>query len=381
MDQGQGSPRRRRSDTLPLVAQPAAPRIVTVGLGDELRDELRRLLAASEVVALEARVDLGEEIERREPDLLFVAVGEGGAGLSSVRELKLLPETHFFPVVAVGVAGGDATRLPALAAGADHWFGLPLPADELRLRGAALMRTAVFSRAMRQSRRELRLRRDWVRYLVHDLRNFLTKAIGDVAVAARKVAGENPAAQGLLARCEEELWRCSALLDDLLDVDRIRKGLLQIRRAPTDLAALAGRVADSFREASRRGEVAIVIHVPPDAVTAELDGALVERVIANLVSNGLRFAPEGSAITVSVSVEGGRVAFEVQNRGPSIPPEKVSEIFEPFVKADDGPRAAGAGLGLAFCRLAIDLHGGTIGVTEPEGGGAKFRVELPTRSR
>lgn len=370
-------PRRRRSDTLPLVAQPVAPKIATVGLGEPLRLELRAILAASEVVAVEPRADLGEEIERREPDLLFVAVGERDSGLSTVREIKLLPETHFFPVVAVGVEGGDATRLPALGAGADHWFPVPLPAAELRLRGAALMRTAAFSRAMRQSRRELRLRRDWVRYLVHDLRNFLTKAIGDVAVAARKVAGENPAAQGLLARSEEELWRCSALLDDLLDVDRIRKGILQIRRAPTDLAALAGRVAESFREASRRGEVEIVVSVPPDGAPVDIDGALVERVIANLVSNGLRFAPEGSAITVTVTVGGGRVAFEVENRGASIPPEKVSEIFEPFVKADDGPRAAGAGLGLAFCRLAVDLHGGSIGVTEPPGGGARFRVELP----
>jgi signal transduction histidine kinase len=68
---------------------------------------------------------------------------------------------------------------------------------------------------------------------------------------------------------------------------------------------------------------------------------------------------------------------EVQNRGPSIPPEKMSEIFEPFVKSDDLAHAAGAGLGLAFCRLAVDLHGGTISVSEPAGGGARFRLELP----
>jgi signal transduction histidine kinase len=362
---------------LPLIAQPAIPRVVAIGLDEALREELRVALGAAEITALEPRVDVGEEIERRDPDLVFVAVGAGGGGLGAVRELKLLPETHFFPLLAIGVEGGDTSRLPSLGAGADHWLGLPLPGDELRLRAQALMRTATFARAIRQSRRELRLRRDWVRYLVHDLRNALTKAIGDVAVAARKVAGENPAAQGLLLRCEEELWRSSALLEDLLDVDRIRKGLLQVRRAPTDLAALAGRVAESFREASRRAEVDIAVAASPEAVTVALDGAIVERVIANLVSNALRFAPAGTAITVSVTLADGRVAFEVENRGPSILPEKVSEIFEPFVKADDGPRGAGAGLGLAFCRLAVDLHGGTIAVTEPDGGGARFRVELP----
>lgn len=347
-----------------------------------MREEIRTIIGAAEVVALEPRADFGEELEKREPDLVFIGVSAGGAGFAVLREVKLLPETHFFPIVALGVGEreGDGTRLTAYGAGADHWLGLPLAADELRYRASALMRSAALSRAMRQSRRELRLRRDWVRYLVHDLRNYLTKALGDLALVTRKVAGENAAAKGLLARAEDELWRCSAMLDDLLDVDRIRKGLLQVRRAPTDLVALATRVAEQFRDASRRAGVGIALAARPEAISAEVDAALVERVLANLVSNALRFAPEGSSIDVALSTADGRVALEVENRGPGIPPEKISEIFEPFVKADDGPRAAGAGLGLAFCRLAVDLHGGTIGVVEPPEGGARFRVELPSTS-
>lgn len=348
-----------------------------LGLDEALRDELAKLLGAVDIAPLEPRSDLGEEIERLEPDLIFVHIGENTGSLSLIRELKLLPETHFFPIIAIGDA---ATRLPALAAGVDHWLGEPIPKEELHLRASTLMRSAALSRAMRHSRRELRLRRDWVRYLVHDLRNMLTKALGDLAMATRKVAGENDDAQGLIARCEEELWRCSSLLDDLLDVDRIRKGLLTLRRTSSDLVALARKVADSFREAARRGEVEIVVDSQAPALLADVDAALVERAIANLVSNALRFAPHRSTIAVRVSPGASAVALEVENRGPSIPPEKVSEIFEPFVRADDGPRAAGAGLGLAFCRLAVDLHGGTIVLSEPDGGGARFRVELPTPS-
>jgi signal transduction histidine kinase len=368
------SRRRRRADTLPLVAQPGAPRVCTIGLDPALDKELAGLLGTSEVIPLDPAGDLGESVDAEEPDLVFVRVGEGGEGLGFVREMKLVPDTHFLPIIAVGA---PATRLAALAAGVDHWVELPLPADELRARGDALMRSAAIARAMSQSRQELRLRRDWVRYLVHDLRNFLTKAIGDLALATRKAASDPEAAQHFVQRCEEELWRCSSLLGDLLDVDRIRKGQLQVRRSATDLVALAGRVAETFKEAAARGEVALLVAARTPAVIADVDGALVERVLSNLVSNALRFAPRGTPIGVELSGGEGKAVLEVENRGPSIPPEKMSEIFEPFVKNDDRPNAAGAGLGLAFCRLAVDLHGGTISVLEPDGGGARFRVELP----
>ncbi len=366
--------RRTRADTLPLVAQPSAPRLVTVGLDASQVEELRALVGATDVVTLAPASGLAGTIADHEPDLVFLQVGPDTLPL--VRELKLLPETHFIPIMAAGEA---STRLTAYAAGVDHWSERPLPGDEVRTRAAALLRTSALSRALKQSRQELRLRRDWVRYLVHDLRNLLTKAIGDLAMATRKAAADPSAAGELMARCEDELWRCSALLNDLIDVDRIRKGTLNLRRSPTDLVALARSITDSFSATARRGRVQLLVTAEALAVPANVDAALVERVIANLVSNGLRYAPEETPIVIAIhpAGDGGRVVIEVMNRGPSIPPEKADAIFEPFVKADDGPQAAGAGLGLAFCRLTVEMHGGNIKVSEPDGGGAMFRVELP----
>jgi two-component system sensor histidine kinase/response regulator len=364
--------RRRRSDTLPLATQVVSPRVVAVGIDPDVGDRIAKILEASEL-ARHAPADAGEEIQETEPDLVVVnAAAEGG--LAVVRELKLLPETHFTAVIAVGP---PELRTAAYAAGVDHFVEETLPADELRARAGALLRTSSFLRALRQSRHELRLRRDWVRYLVHDLRNFLTKAIGDLALATRKAASDPDAAKGLVARGEEELWRCSSLLNDLLDVDRIKKGQLNLRLSHVNLLEVAAQVARTFRDAAERARVEIRV-IGDGAVAANVDAALVERLLANLVSNALRYAPAETAIGILAQAGEGRAVLEVENRGPSIPPEKTSEIFEPFVKPDDGPNAAGAGLGLAFCRLAVDLHGGTIGVSEPEGGGARFRVELPT---
>jgi two-component system, sensor histidine kinase and response regulator len=366
--------RRSRSDTMPLVAQSVAPRLLTVGLDGVTAGVVRGLVSAAEHVQLELAGGLAAIVAGHEPDLVVIVAS--AETLPLVRELKLLPETHFIPVIACGPA---ETRLPAYSAGVDHWIGVPVPEEETRIRASALLRTAALSRALRQSRQELRLRRDWVRYLVHDLRNLLTKAIGDLAMATRKTAADPSAAGELMARCEEELWRCSALLNDLVDVDRIRKGMLNLRRAATDLVALARSTTGSFAAIAQRTHVTLELRAEAPSLVALVDAALVERVIANLLSNALRYAPEGTAISVAVRADAAarRAVLEVENRGPSIPPDKVDEIFEPFVQAESGSQAAGAGLGLAFCRLTVEMHGGAISVSEPEGGGARFRVELP----
>jgi signal transduction histidine kinase len=355
-----------------MVTQVGAPRLATVGLTQADAARIATVLNAAETATLELGPETGDELQALAPDLVVVDITTDG-GLGLVRELKLMPETHFIAVLAVGPPAAAAA---AFAAGVDHVIDPSRPDDELRARADWLLRSTSFVRALRESRHELRLRRDWVRYLVHDLRNYLTKAIGDLALATRKAASDPAAAQGLVTRGEEELWRCTALLGDLLDVDRIKKGMLNLRRSPVDLVALLRSVAGNFRDTAARRRVQIRV-IADGALVAQVDAALVERVLSNLVANALRFAPEGTPVTLLATSREGGALLEVENRGPSIPPERMSEIFEPFVRSDDQADAAGAGLGLAFCRLAVDLHGGTISVSEPEGGGARFRIDLP----
>jgi signal transduction histidine kinase len=285
--------------------------------------------------------------------------------------MKALPDTHFIPMV---VVGPNQLARPAYAAGADH-VTPDLASPESQARAAALVRSGAVARAVRSSRQELRLRRDWIRYLVHDLRNVLTKAVGQLALAKRR-GQATPGLRDVLLGCEEELWRGTALLGDFLDVDRIRKGTLQLHRSPTDLGELAHKVAQAHKEAVTRAGLEIVVEErAPGPVEASVDGGLVERVLGNLVANALRFAPAGTVVTVRVEAEGDRALLSVENHGPSIPPAEVPRLFEPFVRADT--RSSGAGLGLAFCRLVAEMHDGVIRVAEPEGGGARFSVVLP----
>jgi two-component system sensor histidine kinase KdpD len=365
--------RRGRSDTLPLIAQPSAARVLTHGLRPDEHARVPDLLVCSEIVALAPleTADVCAEIGRFEPDLVLVGAADE-TGLVVLRQLKLLADTHFIPVVVVAPA---AMRRAAYTAGADHVT--EALDDDLAARALALVRSAVVARAVFSSRQELRLRRDWMRYLVHDLRNLLTKALGHLAHAGRHELEAEVA--GHLVACEEELWRGSALLSDLLDIDRIRKGSLNLRRAPTDLALLARRAALSYGEAATRARIAIVVDAPAPAV-AFIDAPLIERVIANLLANALRFAPAETAIEIEVGASPGAAFVAVENHGPSIPEERTGRIFEPFVTDAGDGGDAGTGLGLAFCRLVAEVHDGTIAVAEPEGGGARFTMTLPGSS-
>ena len=146
-----------------------APRVTFVGVDPEVVDRIRALLLPAEVVALAAgpAESLCDALLEIEPDLLFVTATHDEL-FELIAELKVLPESHFIPIFAVGA---PHSRMRAYAAGVDHWVDVPLPVEELGARASAAIRSAVVARAVRDSRQELRLRRDWSRFLVHDLRN------------------------------------------------------------------------------------------------------------------------------------------------------------------------------------------------------------------
>jgi signal transduction histidine kinase len=323
--------RRRRSHDSLRVLQRHAPRVTFVGVEADTVDRVRRLLQPAEVVALPAgpTEPLCDALLELEPDLLFVTPDRDEL-FALIAELKVLPETHFIPIVAVG--GPEERRLRAYAAGVDHWVGAPLDEQELGARAAAAIRSAVVARAVRDSRQELRLRRDWSRFLVHDLRNLMASALASLSTLSARSRAEllgDAEPHAVLVSAQNELWRGVRLLNDLVDVDRVQKGVLRVRRAPADLGELARGVARRFRDA----EIEVVVD-GPHAVVAEVEAALVDRVITNLVENAVRHAAAGSAVVVRVAERGGEVVLEVTNRGASIPAARVAELFEPWVRLD-----------------------------------------------
>lgn len=224
-----------------------------------------------------------------------------------------------------------------------------------------------------------RLRDEFISVVSHELRSPLTPIRGFAQVVARELAKEGGHDQHVawLNTLQLQVDRMTRLVDDLLDVSRLRAGRLQIRRTDVDLVTICRAVVESRRPMATEHE--IVFESELDSMPAELDGDRILQVIDNLVSNALKYTNQGR-ITVQVSAANNRTArIEITDEGSGIRAVDRDHLFTPFYRARSATESAvpGLGLGLYICRELIDAHEGTIEVGDAPGGGARFTIMLP----
>jgi signal transduction histidine kinase len=205
----------------------------------------------------------------------------------------------------------------------------------------------------------------------HELRTPLTAILGfALTLEERHGMLNDELRRRMTGQLASQALRLDRLLSNLLDVDRLRHGLIHVAVEPTDVAGLVHRTVAGIDTEDRR----IDLTVQP--VVANVDAAKVERMVENLVMNALKHTPPGTNVVVSVTTAGGDVLLAVDDSGPGIPDEQKREIFEPFARGN-GTLAAGTGIGLALVAQFAALHGGRAWVEDSREGGASFRVALP----
>jgi len=189
----------------------------------------------------------------------------------------------------------------------------------------------------------------------------------DRARRAREIAGR-------------QLTHLTRLVDDLLDVTRIARGKVELRRHLLDLTELARRTAEDQRAQLEARRLRFEVQTPPDAIWVDADETRLAQVIANLLQNAAKFTPEEGRVTLSVAEAGEHVELRVSDTGRGIEPDLLRHLFQPFVQAAQ-PLArsqGGLGLGLALVKGLTELHGGTVDVTSAgTDQGATFTVRLP----
>ena len=179
----------------------------------------------------------------------------------------------------------------------------------------------------------------------------------------------------LYTRLVANARKLDRLLNDLLDLDRLTHGIVAPKRRPTDVAALAGRIADDWGLLNGRRP-----QVVAQPLTVSLDPAKVERIIENLLANAARHTPPDTPVWVRVEhPQGGEgVLLAVEDAGAGVPAELRDSVFEPFRQGPDTPaHAPGVGIGLTLVARFAELHGGRAWVEERAGGGSSFRVLIP----
>jgi len=174
---------------------------------------------------------------------------------------------------------------------------------------------------------------------------------------------------------EQQADRLDRIVANLLDLSRMEAGSLKPQLALHDVGALVEDVLERLRQQTARHPVAVSID--PDLPPVLLDYIEIDQVLSNLVENAAKYAPDGTPIDVAARRLGDHVEVEVTDRGPGVPPEARSRLFEPFFRVRQTGGPSGLGLGLAVAKGLVEAHGGHIAVRGREGGGTRFAFTLP----
>jgi PAS domain S-box-containing protein len=252
-----------------------------------------------------------------------------------------------------------------------HARVFPVPDEEGRVaRVAGIVEDVTARKSVEQ------MREDLVRTLVHDLRNPLTSMLASMEVLEAALTGPESRAKVEIVRIARRGGlKLRSLVDAILDVARLEQGKmpldlapLRLREAVDEALELQAPLADP-RGLRLRNEVA------QDLPRVVADRELLARILQNLVGNAVKFSPDGGAIRVGAEVSGAWVSVSVVDDGPGLPLKLRERVFERFVTGRHA--ASGSGLGLAFCKLAVEAQGGRIRAESALGGGARFVFTLP----
>lgn len=304
-------------------------------------------------------------------------------GFAACAQLRGLPGGATTPIIFVTDRDDPALIDAAVAAGADDVLVRPLRANELAVRVRALrhgyarrrVEHALLVDAQREREAQARLsaQKDALtEFLVHDLKSpiaSVTMALQELVLVCDSPLGRD-AARACLATTET----VGRMVMNLLDVSCGHA--LPVRRSACSVGALFRHLRDHFAPRLEIREVTLATRA--DAIELWADAELLRRVAENLVDNALRYAPPRTHVDVAVEATDGGTALVVTDRGPGVPVVHRERVFDRFVQLDpDAGRRASRGLGLAFCRLALEAHAGRIWVDEPPGGGARFCALFP----
>jgi PAS domain S-box-containing protein len=339
-------------------------------LDDYLAPELLARLQAGEVVLNDLTWTTTSGAPTYGARAVLVAPMYSGAHLTGVLTLDYGGTTHTFSPEEVALAGAVA-KLATLV-----------------IERERLLHESTLARARELALRETTQRMDeFLGIVAHELRTPLANLRGFAQTLLVQTAqGKGPPLAAwqsrALAGLDLAAARLSQLTDDLLDMARLQAGELELHPEPTDLVPLVQRVVTRQQLTTERHTIVFIPSV--ERLVLPIDPRRMEQVLSNLVSNAIKYSPEGGPIEVTIAEESGRqeALLSVRDHGIGIPAQQQAQIFQRFVQAENARAYGieGTGLGLYLCRALIERHSGRIWCESVEGHGSTFFIALPVGS-
>lgn len=329
------------------------------------------------------------------PDLILLDVMMPGLnGYDVCERLKADARTKPIPIIMVTALKEQAHQLKAMQMGADDFISKPVDRFELTIRVKSLLRikkyqddllfsSTLISRKNSKLQELEQMRDDLIHMIVHDLRNPLAAVMGliDLTLLDREQLPEPLWAT--LKNCSAFCNEMSEQIENLLAVQRMENAQPAPEIAFTDVPSLVDETVEQFRLRAQSKGVSLSFVSPRNLTALPMDRALIKRVIANLLQNAIRHTPSQGRVegAAQVSPEGRTFRVSVKDTGYGLDPEHHEKVFNKFEQVKlrkEGVSVGSSGLGLAFCKMAIEAHGGRIWV---ESGGPNegciFCFEIP----
>ncbi len=361
----------------------------TILLADDnadMREYLARLLGQHwRVLAVADGQAALAEMAQREFDLVLTDVMMpmlDGFGLLGA--IRADPRLRATPVIMLSARAGEESRVEGLAAGADDYLVKPFSARELIARVETHLQLGRARAALRDEQARLvasnRAKDEFLAMLGHELRNPLTPMRLALATLENRLRrGESGERQ--IAMLDRQIENVSRMVDDLLDVSRVTRGLIELKQECLSLAPVVRRALDAVQHVIETKGHAVSVSLPNQPVYVHGDPVRLEQVFVNLLTNAARYSDPHGRITVTLApVAPGSIELRVRDTGIGIEQEMLGRIFDLFEQAhrDLARSQGGLGVGLTIAKKLVELHGGTLEArSEGAGRGSEFVVTLP----
>jgi len=367
--------------------EPAGHKAGSILLADDnadMREYVTRILRDRWHV--EAVADGASALERARqarPDLILSDVMMPGmGGFQLLQALRADPLTQSIPVVFLSARAGEESRIEGLSAGADDYLIKPFSARELLARvGTHLEISRLRLEADRaRERAELanRSKDEFLAMLGHELRNPLAPIVTALHIMRLR---SNETFQKERMLIERQVNHLIHLVDDILDVSRIARGKIELKRERIELFEIVAKAIEMAGPLIEQRQHRLEVEVSRLGLAVEVDAVRMAQVVSNLLNNAAKYTEPNGTITISAASADGEVVLRVRDTGIGLSPEILPRIFELFVQENQALTRSqgGLGLGLAIVRTLVELHGGRVeALSEGQGHGSEFVVRLPT---
>jgi signal transduction histidine kinase len=227
----------------------------------------------------------------------------------------------------------------------------------------------------------MRFKTDFVNAVSHDLRIPLTSIKGFTELLVDRFAGPLTGQQeAYVSQIEKNAARLERLVHDMLDFAKLEAGTFKLKYHELDFGSLATELVESFKPQAQDAHLTLTLELPQEPLIVAMDAERIERVVANLISNAVKFTPAAGRIRIRAWLDETQLTCEIEDSGVGIAPDELPRLFQRFSQLEHGRRArGGTGLGLSISKAIVEAHGGQIGVRSEFGTGSVFWFTLPRR--